>query len=181
MPVTAPIVKQEATKGYGAEVELHGESFNEALDYAMSQKIYTFIHAFDDEEIIAGQGTIGIEITEDLKDIDFILVPVGGGGLISGISIAVNALSPKTKVIGVQTKSATAAYSSFKEKKIHDKPPLPTLADGIAVGKIGDSTFDVMNKYVDDIVLVDEDSIAMAILLFLERKKLVVEGQAQYH
>ncbi|MEK6653373.1 MAG: threonine ammonia-lyase [Nitrospirota bacterium] len=176
MPVTAPIVKQEATKGYGAEVELHGESFNEALDYAMSQKNYTFIHAFDDEEIIAGQGTIGIEITEDLKDIDFILVPVGGGGLISGISIAVNALSPKTKVIGVQTKSATAAYSSFKEKKIHDKPPLPTLADGIAVGKIGDRTFDVMNKYVDDIVLVDEDSIAMAILLFLERKKLVVEG-----
>ncbi len=176
MPVTAPIVKQEATKGYGAEVELYGESFNEALDYAMSQKNYKFIHAFDDEEIIAGQGTIGIEVAEDLKDIDFILVPVGGGGLISGISIAVNALSPKTKVIGVQTKAAISAYSSFKEKKISSNPPLPTLADGIAVGKIGDRTFDIMNKYVDDIVLVDEDSIAMAILLFLERKKLVVEG-----
>lgn len=176
MPVTAPIVKEEATKSYGAEVVLHGESFKEALDYALSQKGYTFIHAFDDEEVIAGQGTIGIEIIEDLKDVDIILVPVGGGGLISGISIAIKTLSPKTKIIGVQTESALSAYVSFREKKISDKPPLPTLADGIAIGRIGSKTFEIINKYVDDVIFVSEDSIAMAILLFLERKKLVVEG-----
>jgi threonine dehydratase len=176
MPLTAPIVKEEATKGYGAEVVLHGESFKEALDFALSQKDYTFIHAFDDKEVIAGQGTIGIEIIEELKDADIILVPVGGGGLISGISTAVKTLSPKTRVIGIQTESATSAYVSFKEKKIFDKPPLPTLADGIAIGRIGDKTFRIMNNYVDDVIFVREDSIAMAILLFLERKKLVVEG-----
>jgi threonine dehydratase len=176
MPLTAPIVKEEATKGYGAEVMLHGESFKEALDYAISQRDRIFIHAFDDEDVIAGQGTVGMEILEDLRDVDSILVPVGGGGLISGISIAVKTLSPKTKVIGVQTESATSAYISFREKKISDKQPLPTLADGIAIGRIGDKTFEIINKYVDDIILVKEDSIAMAILLFLERKKLVVEG-----
>ncbi|MEW6162148.1 MAG: threonine ammonia-lyase [Nitrospirota bacterium] len=176
MPVTAPIVKEEATKSYGAEVVLYGDSFKEALDYALSQEDYIFIHAFDDEEVIAGQGTIGVEIIEDLRDVDIIFVPVGGGGLVSGISIAVKALSPKTQIIGVQTESATSAYVSFREKKIYDKPPLPTLADGIAIGMIGEKAFEIMNKYVDDIILVREDSIAMAILLFMERKKLVVEG-----
>jgi len=176
MPIAAPIVKQEATKGYGAEVELHGESFGDALAHALSQKGYAFIHAFDDEKVIAGQGTIGIEIAEELRDIDFVIVPVGGGGLISGIAAAVKALSPKTKVVGVQTESATSAYDSFKNKKISDKLPAPTLADGIAVGRIGEKTFELINKYVDEMLLVKEDSIAMAILLFLERKKLVVEG-----
>ncbi len=176
MPITAPIVKEEATKGYGAEVILYGKSFKEALDYALSQKDYTFIHAFDDKEVIAGQGTIGIEIIEDLKDIDIIFVPVGGGGLISGISTAIKTSSLKTKIIGVQTESATSAHVSFMEKKISEKPPLPTLADGIAIGRVGDKTIEIMNKYVDDIIFVREDSIAMAILLFMERKKLVVEG-----
>lgn len=176
MPVTAPIVKQEATKSYGAEVILYGENFGDALTHALSQRDYTFIHAFDDESVIAGQGTVGIEIAEDLKGIDFIIVPVGGGGLISGIASAVKALSPQTRIIGVQTESATSAYDSFKGKKISDKIPLPTLADGIAVGRIGEKTFEMMNKYVDEMLLVKEDSIAMAILLFLERKKLVVEG-----
>jgi threonine dehydratase len=176
MPITAPIVKEEATKGYGAEVVLHGESFKDALDYAFSQKEYTFIHAFDDEEVIAGQGTIGIEIINDLQDLDTILVPVGGGGLISGIAISVKALSPKTRVIGVQTESAASAYASYKDKEICVKTPLPTIADGIAIGRIGDKTFEIINKYVDDMIVVNEDSIAMAILLFLERKKLVVEG-----
>jgi len=176
MPITAPIVKEEATKGYGAEVVLYGESFKEALDHALSQKDYTFIHAFDDKEVIAGQGTIGIEIIEDLKDIDIIFVPVGGGGLISGISTAIKTSSLKTKIIGVQTESATSAHVSFREKKISEKPPLPTLADGIAIGRVGDKTLEIMNKYVDDIILVREDSIAIAILLFMERKKLVVEG-----
>jgi len=176
MPVTAAIVKQAATKGYGAEVMLYGESFSEALKYALSQKDYTFIHAFDDEKIIAGQGTIGLEIIEDVENIDYVIVPVGGGGLISGIAASIKALSPKTKVIGIQTESATSAYSSFKGKKISEKKPSPTIADGIAVGKVGEKTFEIMNKYVDEMLLVNEDSIAMAILLFLERKKLVVEG-----
>lgn len=176
MPVTAPIVKEEATKSYGAEVLLYGEDFNEALEYALNQKDYVFIHAFDNEEVIAGQGTVGIEIIEDIKDIDFVLVPVGGGGLISGVATVIKAVSSKTKVIGVQTESAPSAYYSFKEKSVSDKLPLPTLADGIAVGRVGEKTSEIMNRYIDDMVLVREDSIAGAILLFLERKKLVVEG-----
>jgi len=176
MPVNAPIVKQEAAKGYGAEILIYGQSFQEALDFAMTQKDYVFVHAYDDEVIIAGQGTIGLEIMEDAGHIDCVLVPVGGGGLIAGISTAVKSFSPETEVIGVQTESAASAYFSFKEKKIIRRPPMSTLADGIAVDQVGDKTLEVINKYVDDIVLVSEDSIAMSILLFLERKKLVVEG-----
>lgn len=176
MPVTTPIVKEEATRGYGAEVILYGENFNDALYYALSQEGYTFIHAFDDDGVIAGQGTVGIEIMEDLSNIDIILVPVGGGGLISGIAIAVKERSPKIIVIGVQTESAPSAYCSFKEKKVIDKIPLSTIADGIAIGQVSGRTLEIINRYVDDMITVSEDSIAMAILLFLERKKLVVEG-----
>ena len=145
MPVNAPIVKQEATKGYGAEVMIHGQSFQEALDFAVSQKDYTFIHAYDDEAIIAGQGTAGLEVMEDAEDIDCVLVPVGGGGLIAGISAAVKSISPETEVIGVQTKSAPSAYFSFREKKITRRPPMSTLADGIAIGQVGSRTLEVMN------------------------------------
>jgi len=176
MPLNAPIVKEVATRGYGGKVVLYGESFKEALDYALSEKDSFFIHAFDDEKIIAGQGTVGLEIIEDLKNIDAALVPVGGGGLISGISIAVKALSPNTKVIGVQTESAVSASESFREKQIVSIKPLPTLADGIAIGRVGEKSFEIMQRYVDDMIVVDENSVAMAILLFLERKKLVVEG-----
>jgi threonine dehydratase len=176
MPATAPIVKQEATKGYGAEVVLHGNSFDEALDYALSRKERFFVHAFDDDEIIAGQGTVGIEIAEEIKEPDIVLVPVGGGGLISGVSVALKSFFPGTRIVGVQTRAAVSAYLSFKKREIAASPPLSTLADGIAVGKVGERTFEVIQRYVDDMVLVDEDSIAMAILLFLERKKLVVEG-----
>ena len=176
MPLSASIVKQEATKGYGAELILHGESFQEALQYAGSQEGPAFIHAFDDEKIIAGQGTIGLEIVEELQDIDAVIVPVGGGGLISGIAAAVKELSPRTEVIGVQTASAVSAYRSFMNKEIIESVPSSTLADGIAVGKVGDITFGILEQYVDDMLLVDEDSIAKAMLLFLERKKLVVEG-----
>jgi threonine dehydratase len=176
MPLTASIVKQEATKGYGAELILHGENFGDALHYAISMKDYIFIHAFDDEDIIAGQGTIGIEILDDLKDVNVIVVPVGGGGLISGISIALKKLSPNTEVIGVQTASCTSAYDSFHTEEIVERVPWPTLADGIAVGRIGDKTFEIIQKYVDDIFKISEESIAMSVLLFLERKKLVVEG-----
>lgn len=176
MPVTASIVKQEATRGYGAEVILHGEDFKEALNYAMLQRDYAFIHAFDDEDIIAGQGTIGIEMLDEIKDVDAILVPVGGGGLISGIAVGVKSLLPKTEIIGVQSSSAASAYESFAAKKIVEVPPQPTIADGIAVGRVGEKAFEIINKDVDDIIKVSDESIAAAILHFLERKKLVVEG-----
>jgi threonine dehydratase len=176
MPVTAPIVKQEATEGYGAEVVLFGESFGEALNYALSQEGYEFIHAFDDEEIIAGQGTVGTEIAGKISDADCVLVPVGGGGLIAGIAVAMKALSPATAVVGVQVGAAPSAFFSFKERRISERPPQPTIADGIAIGRVGEKTFEIMKRYVDDMMLVEEDDVAMSILYFLERKKLVVEG-----
>ena len=176
MPFTSSIVKQEATKGYGAEVVLHGENFKDALEFALSQKEYEFIHAYDDEAVIAGQGTIGLEIAEDVGEIDFLLVPVGGGGLIAGISAWYKSLSPGTRVIGVQTVSAPSAYRSFREKKLTEAMPASTIADGIAVGRVGEKTLQIMRSSVDDVILVDEGPIATAILLFLERKKLVLEG-----
>jgi len=176
MPVTVPIVKAEATKGYGAEVELKGENYSQALEYARAQKGYIFIHGFDDEKIIEGQGTIGLEIIEEIKDIDAVLVPVGGGGLISGIAVAVKSILPKVRVIGVQTRSALSAFLSLKKGEIVEFPPKPTIADGIAIGRIGELNFEIMKKYVDDMIAVEEGTIAMSILLFLERKKMVVEG-----
>ena len=176
MPLTAPIVKQEATKGYGAEVELYGTTFQEALTQALGQKDYTFVHSFDDDKIIAGQGTIGLEVMQELRDAHAVLVPVGGGGLISGIAVAVKSVSPRTEVIGVQTTSAISAYASFCKGTIEEFVPSCTLADGIAVGKVGNLTLEIMKNHVDDMMTVNEDSIAMAILLFMERKKMVVEG-----
>lgn len=176
MPETAAIVKQEATRGYGAEVVLHGERFNDALDHALSRKEAVFIHPFDDDAVIAGQGTAGLEIIEELKEIDAVLVPVGGGGLIAGIASAVKALSPDTQVIGVQASAAASACASFGEHRVCERVPGNTIADGIAVGKVGERTLALMGRHVDAMLSVAEDSIARAILLFLERKKLVVEG-----
>ncbi len=176
MPVTAPIIKEAATRGYGAEVCLHGEHFKVSLNYALSQKNYLFIHPFDDEMILAGQGTIALEIIEDLETIDYIVVPVGGGGLISGIAIAIKAISPGTGVIGVQSEAAPSAYLSFKEGKIIFKEPQPTIADGIAIGQVGEKTFEIIRKNVDDILLIDEETMIKAIIFLIERKKLVVEG-----
>lgn len=176
MPVTASIVKQEATKGYGAEVILRGDSFSESLNYALSQKGYTFIHPFDDTDVIAGQGTAGIEIFEQLGSADAVLAPVGGGGLISGLAVALKSLSPGIRIIGVQTAAVPSAYEAFRAGEIREVPVRPTLADGISVGKVGTKPFGIIRNYVDDIVTVSEESIARAVLLFLERKKLVVEG-----
>jgi threonine dehydratase len=176
MPTTVPLVKEEATRGYGAEVVLFGDGFKDALEHALSQKEYIFIHAFDDEDVIAGQGTIGLEICAELENIDAVFVPVGGGGLIAGISTAVKALSPRTAVIGVQAEAAPTAFLSHKNGKITGQTPLPTIADGIALERPGEKTFELMERHVDEMKLVGEDAIARAVLLFLERKKLVVEG-----
>jgi len=176
MPETASLVKQEATKGYGAEVLLQGTQLSDALDLALARKDALFIHPFDDDDVIAGQGTIGLEIDEELHDIDAVLVPTGGGGLLAGTAAAVKALSSSTKVIGVQAASAASACVSFEAQKICERVPGPTIADGIAVGRVGERPLEIMKARVDEMLVVQEDSIARAILLFLERKKLVVEG-----
>lgn len=176
MPKTVSIVKEEATKGYGAHVLLWGETFQEALDRALSLEGYTFVHAYDDEQVIAGQGTVCLEIAEELDGIDAVIIPVGGGGLIAGCAVAMKGLSPRTDVIGVQARAAPSAFLSRKEGRPVAAPPEKTLADGIAVGKVGEKTFPLIMDHVDDIVTVGEDTVAMAILLFMERSKAVVEG-----
>lgn len=179
MPKHAPLSKVSATKSYGAQVVLHGSVYDEA--YAKAKEIQQetgaiFIHPFNDPYVIAGQGTIGLEIMEDFFDVDAVVVPIGGGGLISGISIAVKSINPKTKIIGVQTKNVPSMAESISHKKITTVEGAPTIADGIAVKTPGDLTFSIIQKYVDEIVTVDEDEIANAILLLLERAKVVSEG-----
>lgn len=176
MPVTTPLVKQEATHGYGGTVVLHGKAFQESLEYALQQKNRIFIHAFDDVDVIAGQGTAGLEIVDDLLEVDAVLIPVGGGGLISGVSTALKGALPGVKVFGVQAEAAPAIYRSFKSGQPDEQTPLPTIADGIAIGKPGLYTFEIIMRNVDGMFLVGEDDIAMAVLLLMERKKLVVEG-----
>jgi threonine dehydratase len=179
MPSKASIVKVKATKGYGANVILQGDSFDEANDAArklQEEKKLVFVHPYNDLDVIAGQGTIGLEILEDMPDVDVIVVPVGGGGLISGIAVAVKQIKPSVKIIGVEAKN----MPSMKEALLSGVPSLykgsPTIADGIAVGKPGEITFEIIKKYVDDIVLVDEDEIADAILILMERIKTISEG-----
>jgi len=178
MPIFAPIAKILATRSYGAEVILHGYVFDDSLKKALEiaeVEERTFIHAFDDEYIIAGQGTIGLEILRDLPNPDIIIVPIGGGGLISGISIAVKKRNPNVKVIGVQSKAFPAAYELKKKVSIENKA-WSTIADGIAVKKPGQITSEIINEMVDDIILVDDNDISRAIFLLLERGKILAEG-----
>jgi len=179
MPKGAPLSKVLATKQYGAEVILEGSVFDEALTYALEyceRMNGTFIHAFDDDEVIVGQGTVGLEILEQLPEVDAIICPVGGGGLIAGVAMTVKQVNPKVSVYGVQT----LACPSMKQSLLHNKPVMveatPTMADGIAVKKPGQRNFDIIKEYVDDIVCVDEMEIARSMLMLLERNKLLVEG-----
>lgn len=179
MPKHAPLSKIAATKSYGAEVVLYGEVYDEAYEKArqiQKQSGAVFVHPFDDREIIAGQGTIGIEILEDIPDADIIVVPIGGGGLISGIVIAAKHMKPDIKIIGVQTKNLPSMARSLSQNHITTVEGPATIADGIAVKTPGELTFKIVKKFVDDIVTVDEDEIANAILLLLERAKVVSEG-----
>jgi len=179
MPKHAPLSKIAATKSYGAEVVLYGEVYDEAYEKArqiQKQSGAVFVHPFDDREIIAGQGTIGIEILEDVPDADIIVVPIGGGGLISGIVIAAKHIKPDIKIIGVQTKNLPSMARSLSQNHITTVEGPATIADGIAVKTPGELTFKIVKKFVDDIVTVDEDEIANAILLLLERAKVVSEG-----
>lgn len=179
LPDGAPISKVEATKGYGAEVCLVPGVYDDAYNKALSlrdEKGYTFIHPFDDENVIAGQGTIGLEILDDLPDVDAVVVPIGGGGLISGVAFAIKQLNPKIKVYGVQAAGAPSMFNSINDDKIERLDSVATLADGIAVKEPGKNTFELCKQYVDEIVTVTEDEISGAILSLIEQQKLIAEG-----
>lgn len=179
MPDGAPISKVEATKSYGAEVVLVPGVYDDAHNQAERLKEqfgYTFIHPFDDEEVIAGQGTIGLEIINQLKDVDAIVVPIGGGGLISGLAYAVKSLNPKVRVYGVQSTGAPSMLNSVEHKKIETLPSVSTIADGIAVKEPGSLTFRLCSDYVDKIVSVSDDQVSAAILALIEKQKMIAEG-----
>lgn len=179
MPEGAPIIKQAAARGYGGNVILCGNSFDEAYRYAVElsrEKDMAFIPPFDDLLVIAGQGTAGLEIMEQLPDADAVVVPIGGGGLISGIAQAVKGIKKGIRVIGVEAEVMPSCKASLKAGKPVQVEKKPTLADGIAVKKVGDITLPVIKRYVDEVLTVKEETIATAILNLLERKKLVVEG-----
>ena len=179
LPDGAPISKVEATKSYGAQVVLVEGVYDDAYERALrlrDEKGYTFIHPFDDELVIEGQGTIGLELMEQIPDMDAVIVPVGGGGLISGVAFAVKALNPAVKVYGVQAAGAPSMVNSLKSKEIVHLPAVSTIADGIAVKTPGENTFALTSQYVDDVVTVTDDEIAAAILALMEQQKLVTEG-----
>ncbi len=179
MPKHASIAKVEATRGYGAEVVLDGANYNEAADRAraiMDETGAAMVHAYDDPAIMAGQGTLGLEMMEDLPDADLVVVPVGGGGLISGVATAVKAKNAKARVVGVQPEGCASLPQSLKAGKVVDAERVETIADGLATKHVGQNTFEVMRERVDEAVTVTDHEIAHAILLLLERSKNVVEG-----
>ena len=179
MPDGAPISKVQATRSYGAEVALVKGAYDDAYQYAcklQEEEHATFIHPFDDPDVIAGQGTIGLEILDQLKDVDVIVVPIGGGGLISGVAYAAKSLKPEIKIYGVQAREAASMADSLKYDEQVTLKTVNTFADGIAVKHPGDLTFELIKDYVDDVVTVTEDEIAVAILALIEKQKLIAEG-----
>lgn len=179
MPDGAPISKVEATKAYGAEVCLVKGAYDDAYTRAcelQQENGYTFIHPFDDDEVIAGQGTIGLEILDQLADVDVVLVPVGGGGLVSGVAYAIKHLRPECKVYGVQAAGAPSMAEAVRKQEKITLDAVTTFADGIAVKHPGDLTYELVNQYVDGIVTVTEDEIAAAVLALIEKQKLIAEG-----
>lgn len=179
MPETAPLAKVMATQSYGASVVLHGFTYDDAYAHCLElqeESGAAFIHAFDDPDIIAGQGTLGLEMLSDLPDADALVVPIGGGGLISGIAIAARALRPDITIIGVQAAGAASCRASLDVGEMRTLPGIATIADGIAVKRPGTLTFSIIQRLVDDVVVVDDESIIGAVLFLLERCKLLVEG-----
>ena len=179
LPDTAPISKVEATKGYGADVCLvegcYDDAYQKALELKESEG-YTFVHPFDDENVIAGQGTIALEILNELDNIDAIVVPIGGGGLISGIAYTVKQIRPSVKVYGVQATGAPSMYNAVKDGQIECLSAVSTIADGIAVKQPGENTFRYVSEYVDEIALVSDDEVSSAILALIEKQKMIAEG-----
>ncbi|MGA8620110.1 MAG: threonine ammonia-lyase [Candidatus Sulfotelmatobacter sp.] len=179
MPLATPLIKVSATRGYGGEVVLHGANYDEAYDEAMrlsAQDHLTFVHAFNDDVVIAGQGTLGLELLEQHPDLEAVIVPIGGGGLIGGIACALKETNPRIQVIGVQPARLPSVKVALSEGKPVTLPAGVTIADGIAVRRAGERTLPLIQKYVDDIVTVEEEEIANAVLLLLEREKILAEG-----
>lgn len=179
LPDGAPISKVEATKSYGAEVCLVEGVYDDAYQKALSlrdEKGYTFLHPFDDEDVIAGQGTIALELAEQISDLDAVLVPIGGGGLISGIAYTIKTMNPHVKVYGVQAKGAPSMKNAVVNGQVEELAAVSTIADGIAVKKPGNLTYQLCRQYVDEIVTVSDDEISAAILALMEKHKLVTEG-----
>ncbi len=179
LPDGAPISKVEATRRYGADICLvpgvYDDAYQRALDLR-DERGYTFIHPFDDENVIAGQGTIGLELLEQLPDVEVVIVPIGGGGLASGVAFAIKQLNPKVQVWGVQAAGAPSMYQSMADHQILRLTSVSTIADGIAVKQPGEITYDTCQKYLDGIVTVTEDEICAAILALIEQHKMVAEG-----
>ena len=179
MPKSTPLIKVESTKQYGAEVVLHGDVYDDAFKKAKEleeKEGYIFVHPFDDEDVIYGQGTIALEILEELPETDIILVPIGGGGLISGIACAAKILKPEIKIIGVEPDGAASAYEAIKEDKVVELKEANTIADGTAVKKIGNITFEYIKKYVDEIITVSDYELMEAFLLLVEKHKIIAEN-----
>ncbi len=179
LPDSAPISKVEATKGYGAKVCLVDGVYDDAYRKALELRDefgYTFVHPFDDEDVIAGQGTIALEITQEMDDVDAVIVPVGGGGLISGVAYVLKTINPRIKVYGVQAAGAPSMFNSVRDGRIETLDSVSTIADGIAVKQPGENTFRMVSEYVDDIALVTEDEISSAILTLIEKQKMIAEG-----
>lgn len=179
LPVHAPLTKVMATKELGADVVLHGATFDEAVAYSrelQSEHGYTYVHAFDDERIIAGQGTIGLEIVESLPEISTAVVPIGGGGLISGIAIALKTLRPNVRIVGVQSQSVSWVKPSLEAGHAVIPEPKPTIADGIAVKTPGELTLPIIREYVDEIIEVSDEEVAQGIFHCVQNSHLVVEG-----
>ena len=179
MPEHAPIAKVEATERYGAEVVLHGADYNDAQAKAHQierEEGRTYVHAFDDWAVMAGQGTIGLEILDDLPDVDTVVVPIGGGGLISGIAVALKEQHPDVRVVGVQAEGASSVAESLQKGELYERESVDTIADGIATRTIGEHTFAVIQEYVDEVVTVTDSEIAIALTYALERGKTLIEG-----
>jgi threonine dehydratase len=179
MPLTTPLVKVTATRDFGAEVVLHGASYDEAYVEALrlcEAEGMTFIHPFDDPDVMAGQGTIGLELLEQVPQLEAVVVPIGGGGLIGGIACAIKETRPEVRVVGVQTAKLPSMQAAMEAGRPVTIDPATTIADGIAVRRAGELTLPMVERYVDEIVLVDEDEIASAILMLLEREKTLAEG-----
>ncbi|HML32850.1 threonine ammonia-lyase [Sporomusa sphaeroides] len=179
MPEKAPVAKVRATESYGAKVVLYGKNYDEAYQHArklQAEKNLTFIHAFDDQAIIAGQGTLALEILSQMYDVEAVIAPVGGGGLLSGLAVAIKEHNPKIKVIGVQAAGAPSMDKSLACGSVHCLPEVKTIADGIAVKQPGELTFRYTQKYADELVLVEEEELTAGILFMLERGKIITEG-----
>ena len=179
MPETTPLVKVQNTRRHGATVILHGQRFSEAIEESrrlQAERGLVMIHAYDDDLVIAGQGTLGLELAEQVPDVAVVVVPIGGGGIISGTALALRSLKPEVRFVGVEVEAAPSAYLSRQAGRIVEVETSETLADGIAVKRLGDRTFPIIEEHVGEIVVVGEEEIARAILLLLEREKTVVEG-----